>query len=108
MTKLARENKVLLTFAHLLGLSSKDIEDEKAGVDEAFRLQDEMSEVFERSGISHVVIKSFDSLPDVGHDIDFLVHRQAEMERARDLLMGSIKARTQALTHCDKLLRKLS
>ena len=108
LLKLARKNKVLLRFAHLLGLSSKDIEDEKAGVDEAFRLQDEMSEVFERSGISHVVIKSFDSLPDVGHDIDFLVPRRAEMERARELLLGKFKARTQALTHCDKLLGKFS
>ncbi len=108
LLKLARKNKVLLRFAHLLGLSSKDIEDEKAGVEEAFRLQDEMSEVFERSGISHVVIKSFDSLPDVGHDIDFLVPRQAEMERARELLLGKFKARTQALTHCDKLLGKFS
>jgi len=108
LLKLARKNKVLLRFAHLLGSSSKDIEDEKAGVEEAFRLQDEMSEVFERNGISHVVIKSFDSLPDVGHDIDFLVPRPAEMEKARDLLLGKFKARTQALTHCDKLLGKFS
>jgi hypothetical protein len=108
LIKLARKNKVLLRSAQLLGLSSKDIQDEKAGVEEAFKLQDEMSEAFEKNGISHVVIKSFDSLPDVGHDIDFLVPRPVEMEKAQDLLLGRFKARTQALTHCDKLLGKFS
>jgi Uncharacterised nucleotidyltransferase len=108
LLKLARKNKVLLRSANLFGFSSKEVEDEKIGVEEAFKLENEMSGLFERNGISHVVIKSFDSLPDVGHDIDFLVPREDEMGKARKLLVGKLGARPQALTHCDKLLGKFS
>jgi Uncharacterised nucleotidyltransferase len=108
LLKLARKNKVLLRSARIFGANSKELENEKAGVEEAFRLHDEMSRVFESNSISHIVIKSFDSLPDVGHDIDFLVPKHDEMQKAQKLLLEKFGAKTQALTHCDKLLGKFS
>src|SRR5881396_719564 len=108
LLKLAKKNKVLLRSADLFGFSTKEVENAKAEAEEAFRLHQEMSEVFERNDISYVAIKSFDSLPDIGHDIDFLVPKQQDMERARELLIGKFGAKAQALTHCDRLVGKFS
>jgi len=108
LLKLAKKNKVLLRSADLFGFSTKEVENAKAEAEEAFRLHQEMSEVFERNDISYVAIKSFDSLPDIGHDIDFLVPKQQDMERARELLIGKFGAKPQALTHCDRLVGKFS
>src|SRR5438094_5169187 len=108
LLKLAKKNKVLLRSADLFGFSTKEVENAKAEAEEAFRLHQEMSEVFERNDISYVAIKSFDSLPDIGHDIDFLVPKQQDMERARELLIGKFGAKPHALTHCDRLVGKFS
>ncbi len=89
LLKLAKKNKVLLRSADLFGFSTKEVENAKAE-------------------ISYVAIKSFDSLPDIGHDIDFLVPKQQDMERARELLIGKFGAKAQALTHCDRLVGKFS
>jgi hypothetical protein len=54
------------------------------------------------------VIKSFDSLPDIGHDLDFLVPSSSEFRKAKDLLVTEFRVRAQDLTHCDKLVGKFS
>src|SRR6058998_137378 len=108
MLKLARKNKVLLRAADLIHLPSNDIDEAKKDVDEAFDLYDRMSGVFAKHGISFVAIKSFDSLPDIGHDIDLLVASPSELAEAEKILLSEYKASPQGLTHCDRLLGKFS
>jgi len=76
--------------------------------DEAMRLYDLMSDEFEQIGVPFVVIKSFDSLPDIGHDLDFLLPDSSGFRKAEKLLLGKMKGRPQPLTHCDKLVGKFS
>lgn len=106
--KLAQKNKVVLRAAPLLDIPSKIVNQAKVDVSEAMQLYDLMSKAFKEEDISFVVIKSFDSLPDVGHDLDFLLPQTKDFQRARDLLIGKYKAQPQPLTHCDKLLGKFS
>src|SRR5207245_7902840 len=80
----------------------------KEGAAEAWELYDQMSRAFEEKGIPFVVIKSFDSLPDIGHDLDFLVPSPSEFRKAKDLLVTEYRVRAQDLTHCDKLVGKFS
>jgi hypothetical protein len=75
---------------------------------EAWELYDQMSRAFEELGIPFVLIKSFDSLPDIGHDLDFLVPSPSEFRKAKDLLVTGYRVRPQDLTHCDKLVGKFS
>src|SRR5467141_3022988 len=108
MLKLARKNKVLLRAAELTHFPSSVIDEAKKDVDEAFDLYDRMSDVFSKHGVSFVAIKSFDSLPDIGHDIDLLVPSPTELAETEKLLINQYKARPQGLTHCDRLLGKFS
>ncbi|TMI18309.1 nucleotidyltransferase family protein [Candidatus Bathyarchaeota archaeon] len=108
MLKLARKNKVLLRAADLIHLPSNVIDEAKKDVDEAFDLYDRMSGVFAKHGISFVAIKSFDSLPDIGHDIDLLVASPSELAEAEKILVNEYRVRPQGLTHCDRLLGKFS
>ncbi len=71
--ELAKLNKVLLRTASQLGISASARQDAKNSAAEAWELFDKMSQAFEERGIPFVVIKSFDSLPDIGHDLDFLI-----------------------------------
>ena len=108
MATLAKHNKVVLRTAPALNLSSDKLEQARKEVAEAFQLYDLMSSTLESRGIEFVVIKSFDSLPDMGHDLDFLVSSPAEFDRAKSLLLSEFRVRPQSLTHCDKLLGKFS
>src|SRR5713101_6880258 len=108
MLKLAMKNKVLLRAAELMHLPSNVIDEAKKDVDEAFDLYNRMSGVFAKHGVSFVAIKSFDSLPDIGHDIDLLVPSPTELAETEKLLIDQYKARPQGLTHCDRLLGKFS
>ncbi|OLE76450.1 hypothetical protein AUG19_03000 [archaeon 13_1_20CM_2_54_9] len=108
LVKLAKKNKVLLRAAAVLQLPATEMSDAKRGVDEAMRLYDLMSNAFETQGLSFAIIKTFDSMPDVGHDVDFLVSSPREMAAAKFLLLGNYKADPQGRTHCDKLLGKFS
>src|SRR5881628_969170 len=108
LVKLAKKNKVLLRAAAVLQLPATEMSDAKRGVDEAMRLYDLMSNAFETQGLSFAIIKTFDSMPDVGHDVDFLVSSPREMAAAKFLLLGKYKADPQGRTHCDKLLGKFS
>src|SRR3989441_7664388 len=106
--ELAKLNKVLLRTADGLKVPSPVREQAKVESVEVWELFDQMSRAFEERGIPFVVIKSFDSLPDIGHDLDFLIARPSEFRRAKDLLVTNYKVRPQDLTHCDKLVGKFS
>src|SRR5438046_6419671 len=108
MLKLVQKNKVLLRAADLLLLARDLVEHANTDVVEAFDLYDQMSDVFTRHGVHFVAIKSFDSLPDVGHDIDLLVPSAEQFSLAERFLVNEYKVRPQGLTHCDRLLGKFS
>jgi hypothetical protein len=108
MLKLAKKNKVLLRAASLIGLSTDAFNEARKEAREAFDLYDQMSNFFTKHGISFVAIKSFDSLPDIGHDIDLLVPSPAQFMEAEKLLVNEYQVRPQGLTHCDRLLGKFS
>lgn len=108
MLKLAKKNKVLLRAAGLLELPSYAIDEAKKDSVEAFDLYDQMSKVLSDHGVSFVAIKSFDSLPDIGHDIDLLVPYPVELAGAEKLLIDQYRVQPQGLTHCDRLLGKFS
>jgi hypothetical protein len=108
LLKLAKKNKVLLRAASVLQLPQAELDTAERGVEEAMKLYDLMGRAFETHGLSFAIIKTFDSVPDVGHDVDFLVSSPKEMTAAKSLLMTEYKADPQGLTHCDKLLGKFS
>ena len=106
--KLAEKNKVILRAAPLLDAPYGVVKKAKMEADEAMRLYDLMSDEFEQIGVPFVVIKSFDSLPDIGHDLDFLLPDSSGFRKAEKLLLGKMKVQPQPLTHCDKLVGKFS
>jgi len=106
--ELAKLNKVLLRTAHQLKIPSSVERAAEEGAMEAWELYDQMSRAFEELGIPFVLIKSFDSLPDIGHDLDFLVPSPSEFRKAKDLLVTGYRVRPQDLTHCDRLVGKFS
>ena len=108
LVELAKLNKVLLRTADWLNIPPPAREQAKLDATEAWELFDKMSRAFEERGISFVVIKSFDSLPDIGHDLDFLISSPSEFRKAKDLLVADYKVSPQDLTHCDKLVGKFS
>jgi hypothetical protein len=105
---LAKANKVFLRAAPLIDAPATIVAQAKDDAAEAVKLYELMGGEFQRIGVSFVVIKSFDSLPDMGHDLDFLVPSPGDFRRAHDLLLEKFKADPQPLTHCDKLLGKFS
>jgi len=106
--QLAKLNKVLIRAAPLLKIPPVVAEEADVSAIEAWELYDQMSRYFEENGIFYVVIKSFDSLPDIGHDLDFLIPSPPEFRKARGLLVTEFRVRPQDLTHCDKLVGKFS
>src|SRR5438132_12623744 len=106
--KLAKNNKVTLRAAPLLNAPSQVVDEAKAEFAEAIQLYDLMSKEFEKVGVLFVVIKSFDSLPGMGHDRGCLLPRSSEFGEARGMLLDKFKAKPQPLTHCDKLVGKFS
>ena len=106
--ELAKLNKVLLRTAFQLKIPPPVAQSTKEGAIEAWELYDQMSRAFEERGIPFVLIKSFDSLPDIGHDLDFLVPSPSEFRKAKNLLVNECRVRPQDLTHCDKLVGKFS
>src|SRR3989442_1836635 len=106
--KLAKNNKVTLRAAPLLDAPAEVVDEAKTEFAEAMQLYDLMSREFQKLGISFVVIKSFDSLPDMGHDLDFLLPRSSAFGEARGMLLQNCRVKPQPLTHCDKLVGKFS
>lgn len=105
---LAKANKVFLRAAPLLDAPAPVVAKAKEDAGEAMKLYELMGAEFQRIGLSFVVIKSFDSVPDMGHDLDFLLSDPNDFHKAQDLLLEKFKADPQPLTHCDKLLGKFS
>ncbi len=108
LLELAKLNKVFARAGSLLGVSPVLLDESKADLAEALALYDLMRGEFDRAGISFVVIKSFDSLPDMGHDVDLLIPSGSELEKAKTLLLNKYRVIPQPLTPCDKLLGKFS
>src|SRR3989441_3222650 len=108
MLKLVQKDKVLLRAADLLLLPRQSVDEAKKDAAEAFDLYDQMSQVFTEHGVDFVAIKSFDSLPDIGHDIDLLVPSATQLSQVEKLLLSEYKVSPQGLTHCDRLLGKFS
>ncbi len=106
--ELSRLNKVVLRATSVLDVSSKIVEESNASAEEAMRLYEFVSKSLESEGISFAVIKSFDSLPDIGHDLDFLVPSSTDFRRARSMLIDKFKARVEGLTFCDRVVGKFS
>jgi Uncharacterised nucleotidyltransferase len=105
---LAKANKVFLRVAALIDAPATLVAKAQDDAAEAVKLYDYVGGEFQRAGLSFVVIKSFDSVPDMGHDLDFLVPDPSDFQKAYDLLLEKFKADPQPLTHCDKLLGKFS
>ena len=108
IVELAEKNKVLLRAAYSLHVPSEIVSKAKNGVAEAFELHNRLTKLFKELGVSFAVLKSFDSLPDVGHDVDLLVPSVSDMRKAQAFLVQNLKARAVGLTHCDKLVGKFS
>ena len=108
MLKFVKKNKVLLRASALLPVPREAVEEAEKDSVEAFDLYNHMSDAFAKSGVPFVAIKSFDSLPDIGHDIDLLVPDPSELKNAEQTLLKNYKAAPAELTHCDKLLGKFS
>src|SRR2546422_2607916 len=106
--KLAKNNKVTLRAAPILNAPAEVVDEAKTEFAEAMELYDLMSKEFQKLGVSFVVIKSFDSLPDMGHDLDFLLPHSSEFGEARGMLLDKFRVKPQELTHCDKLVGKFS
>lgn len=106
--ELAKKNKVILRAAPLLGVPIQIVDEARNEFAEAMKLYDLMSGEFQQDGVSFVVIKSFDSLPDMGHDLDFLLPDPSEFSKAREILLDKFRVTPQPLTHCDKLVGKFS
>lgn len=108
MKELAKWNKVLLRSASIIQLDPEEQKELQADVDEGFRLHDQMSKTLEAEGVDYVILKSFDSLPELGHDLDFLVPNPTQFLAAKTLLLNKLHGNPQELTHCDKLVGKFS
>src|SRR5438093_12197651 len=94
MLKLAKKNKVLLRAANLIHLPSNVVDEAKKDAAEAFDVYDQMSNIFTQHGVSFVTIKSFDSLPDIVHDIDMLVSSPTELPETDILLIHQLTVRS--------------
>src|SRR5882762_7238361 len=106
--QLSRLNKVLLRATSILDVSPKIVNESNASAEEAMRLYELVSKTLEEEGISFAVIKSFDSLPDIGHDLDFLIPSSSDFHRARDILVNKFRVKVEGLTFCDMVVGKFS
>src|SRR5467141_42672 len=106
--QLSRLNKVLLRATSILDVSPKIVDESNASAEEAMRLYELVSKTLEEEGISFAVIKSFDSLPDIGHDLDFLIPSSSDFHRARDILVNKFRVKVEGLTFCDMIVGKFS
>ncbi len=108
MAEFAKRNKVQLRSAALLQLPAEKQAELQADVNEGFKLYDYMSKIFQDNQVDYVILKSFDSLPELGHDLDFLVPNPAHFAKAKSIMLGKLHGNPQELTHCDKLVAKFS
>src|SRR5713101_1518675 len=108
LLRLVRRNKVLLMVAHLFPFPTKAIDATKQDVKEALELYHRIGGALSDCGVSYVFIKSFVSLPDIGHDVDLLVSIHSDFLKAERLLLNDYRVRPSELMHCDKMVGKFS
>jgi len=106
LLRLVKRNKVLLRVAHLFSFPTEAIDAAKQDAKEALELYNRVGTSLSERGVSYVSIKSFDSLPDIGHDVDLLVPVRSDFLKAEKLLLKDYKVRPSELTHCDKMVGK--
>ncbi len=71
-------------------------------LDDALRLLTDAQKICMEMGIPFAVLKSFDALPDVGHDIDLLVGRN--LRNVRSMILKRFNCSAVTLTFCDRLV----
>jgi len=108
LLRLVKKNKVLLRASHLFHFPDAAVAEAKHDVDEAFDLYNRVSDALTEGKVPFVLIKSFDSLPDIGHDVDLLVPDRSDFLQAESILLNKCDVRPSGLTHCDKLVGKFS
>jgi hypothetical protein len=108
LLRLVKRNKVLLRVANLFSFPAEAIDAAKHDAKEAFELYYRIGGSLSERRVSYVSIKSFDSLPDIGHDVDLLVPVRSDFRKAEKLLLEDYKVRPSELTHCDKMVGKFS
>ncbi len=108
LLRLVRRNKVLLRVSHLFSFPTEVLNAARQDVKEAFELYHRIGDALSDRGVSYISIKSFDSLPDIGHDVDLLVPARSDFLKAERILLNDYKVRPSELTHCDKMVGKFS
>ena len=108
LLRLVKKNKVLLRVSHLFSFPAEAIDAARRDAKEAFELYYRIGDSLSDRGVSFISIKSFDSLPDIGHDVDLLVPVRSDFLEAERLLLDDYKVRPSELTHCDKMVGKFS
>src|SRR5919108_3058623 len=73
---------------------------------EALRLLEETQQICLRLNVPFLVLKSFDALPDLGHDIDLLIG--TNLDKVRNELLKSLHCYPVTLTFCDRQAGKFS
>lgn len=79
---------------------------EEERLNEALNLLDVTQKICLEMNVPFAVIKSFDALPDLGHDVDLLVG--PDVERVRDELLRRFQCYPVTLTFCDRQAGKFS
>ena len=79
---------------------------QKTRLQEALRLLEETQKICQELNVPYAVMKSFDALPDLGHDIDLLVANNLDM--VRNALVRRVQCYPVTLTFCDRQAHKFS
>ncbi len=110
----ARANKAL---ARILSVTDTEIpglrqkveaakKSEDVRLEEALNLLDRTQQICLELNVPYTVMKSFDALPDLGHDIDLLVGDN--LRRVQDELLSRLQCYPVTLTFCDRQAGKFS
>ena len=75
-------------------------------LDDSLRLLTDAQTICMEMGVPFAVLKSFDALPDVGHDIDLLVGRN--LRNVRSMILKRFNCSAVTLTFCDRQAGKFS
>lgn len=108
---IASTNRVLVrALMRLRELGIPEIEgplgEGSARTEKALELMDVISKRFDGAGITYIIMKTLDSYPDVGRDVDILVTEG--YERAEEIVKGISTGKANRRTVCDILAGKVT